>query len=82
MSASDNQQENASGSSTDLLISPLEPTERPDHSAIDLPRKTPTRTGSLNTNSSTAANWLVAWQFQPHGFEIRFALALWIHYLM
>jgi hypothetical protein len=32
MPARDNQQENASGSSTDLLISPLESTERPDHS--------------------------------------------------
>jgi hypothetical protein len=33
MPARDNQQEDASGSSTDLLISPLESTERPDHSA-------------------------------------------------
>jgi hypothetical protein len=33
MSARDNQQENASGSSRDLLISPLESTERPDPSA-------------------------------------------------
>jgi hypothetical protein len=33
MSTSDNQQENASGSSTYLLISPLESTERLDHSA-------------------------------------------------
>jgi len=32
MPARDNQQEDASGSSTDLLISPLESTERPDHS--------------------------------------------------
>jgi len=33
MPGRDNQQENASGSSTDLLVSPLESTERPDHSA-------------------------------------------------
>ena len=32
MPARDNQQEDASGSSTDLLISPLESTERPGHS--------------------------------------------------
>jgi hypothetical protein len=32
MPARDNQQENASGSSTDLLVSPPESTERPDHS--------------------------------------------------
>jgi hypothetical protein len=32
MPAWDNQQENTSGSSTDLLISSLESTERPDHS--------------------------------------------------